>query len=326
MNMRLYFLVLIVSLAGFSACNSDNVSDIPVTVEIDRFEQKLMAVKDKEELTKLLKENEVYVKSLYRAFPEDTAFVSHIYGLVKHPETRKLYEQGQQVFGDLSELKAQFASAFKHIKHYYPEFKEPRIMTTFTGLENDMFVSDTLIIVALEAFIGPKALYRPDQPDYILRRYSPEYLVPTIIRFLSNSYNKVSTSDQSFMADMIFFGKSLEFTKTMMPDTPDSLIVGYPEKVLQDTWNAQDLIWAHLVEKNLLYTENVGVKEKYFGERPAVVEIGPECPGRVGQWLGWRIVKKYRTENTKSTFQELMANENALQIFNESKYRGQLED
>lgn len=306
--------------------DSLDVSDIEVPFEIERFERKLIAVKSKAELTELLKQNEPYVRSLYRAFPEDTAFVSHLYYLCTHPETRKLYDQTQAEFGDLEDFKKELEGAFKHIKYYYPAFKAPKIMTTFTGLENDIFVSDSLVIIALEAFVGPKALYRPDQPDFILNRYSKEYLVPTIIKFLSNSYVKTTGGDQTFLADMMFFGKALEFTKEMMPSTPDSLIMGYSEQVLQDTWNSQDLVWGHFIDKNLLYNQNPSIKEKYLGERPAVPEIGPKCPGRIGQWIGWRIVKRYRLEEKEISFQELMAQENPGEIFQKSKYKGQLED
>jgi gliding motility-associated lipoprotein GldB len=325
----LKFLILSAIVAFFASCNSDStadVSNVAVNVEVRRFEREIMSVKSKEELTALFMKNPGYVKSLYRTFPDDTALVSHLYYLVNHPETKKLYNQSQEHFGELELIKKDFELAFKHLKHYYPEFKEPKIYTTFTGLENDLFVSDSLIIIALEAFVGPKAHYRPDQPNYILKRYEQGYIVPTVIRFLSNSYNLVDSQDQSFLADMLFFGKSLEFTKTMMPNTPDSLIMGYSENKLAETWVAQDLVWAHFIDKQLLFEKKPGIKEKYFGERPNVPEIGPECPGRIGQWVGWRIIQQYRKEKPKISFQELMANKNAQEIFNESKYRGETEE
>lgn len=322
--MRLSLFLIFAAFTVFiSSCGENKPT---VEVKIRRFERELLAVKSQDEMAALLLKNEDIVKSLYRTFPDDTAFVSHLYYLSSHPETRKLYDQTQNTFGELEDLQKQFKEAFKNIKADYPEFKEPKIVTTFSGLENDLFVSDTLIIIALESFLGPKALYRPDQPNYILKRYSKEYIVPTVIRYLSNSYNKLDPKDQSFLADMLFFGKSLEFTKEMLPNTPDSLIIGYSALELTETWSAQDLVWAHVVDKNLLYNPNPHLKEKYFGERPAVAEIGPKCPGRIGQWLGWRIIQRYRTENPKVTFQELMANANPAEILRESKYRGQIEE
>jgi hypothetical protein len=322
MRIKLLLFVAVSSIALFSC--GDKKPEVEVTIR--RFERELMAVKSQSDMGVLLQKNENIVKSLYRTFPDDTAFVSHMYYLASHPETRKLYEQTQKEFGELTDIQKEFADAFANIKASYPEFKEPKIVTTFSGLENDLFVSDTLIIIALESFLGPNALYRPDQPNYILKRYSKEYIVPTVVRYLSNSYNKLDPKDQSFLADMLFFGKSLEFTKEMIPNAPDSLIIGYSAIQLTQTWNAQDLVWAHVVDKNLLYNPNPHLKEKYFGERPSVPEIGPICPGRIGQWLGWRIIQRYRTENPKVTFQDLMANDKPAEILRESKYRGQIEE
>jgi hypothetical protein len=309
----------------FNSCKT-NPSDINLNVEIDRFDQKLMAVKSKTELATLFAENPTYTKSLYRAMPDDTALISHVYYLVSHPDTRKFHAETVKNFGDLANMKTEFKGAFQHIKSMYPTFKVPKIMTTFTGLENDMFVSDSLIIISLEAFNGPKATYRPDQPNYLLRRYTPTHIVPMAVRYLSNTYNKTDQGDQTFLGDMVYFGKSLEFTKQMLPATADSLILGYTQKELDDTWAAQDLIWAHTIEKTLLYNKNNFIKEKYLGERPNIPEIGPSCPGRIGQWLGWRIVKRYMNENPKITFQDVMAKPNSEEILKMSGYRGQVDD
>ena len=136
-----------------------------VEVKIRRFERELMAVKSQPEMATLLQKNENIVKSLYRTFPDDTAFVSHMFYLASHPETRKLYNQTQSEFGELADMQKELEEAFVNIKSNYPDFKEPKIITTFSGLENDLFVSDTLIIIALESFLGPKDPERPDQPN-----------------------------------------------------------------------------------------------------------------------------------------------------------------
>ena len=111
---KLYIAILFSCCVLLVSCGSDSspeVSDLPVKVEIRRFEREIMAVKSKTELADLLKKNEEYVKSLYRTFPDDTAFVSHLYYLTSHPETRKLYDQAQQTFGDLNEIKKEFEIA-----------------------------------------------------------------------------------------------------------------------------------------------------------------------------------------------------------------------
>ncbi len=324
-----FFILLLSALPFLYSCSSDSSKEKEEinteNVEIIRFDKELMAVKSTEELTALLNKYPFYSRMLYRAFPEDTAFVNHIFYITQHPDTRKLYSETGSSFGDMGDLKKEFARAFTNIKKDYPDFKEPKIYTTFTGLENDLFVSDSLIIISLEAFLGPKATYRPDQPAYILSRYDKPYIVPSVIRLLSDRFIR-GNQESALLNDMIYFGKSFEFTKEMLPDVPDSLIICLPDSSLKSNWYAQDLIWAHFIDKSLLYEQNPKTKEKYIGERPKVPEVGPSCPGRIGQWLGWRIVDKFRTENPDVSFVDLMNITDYQDILKRSKYRGEVEE
>jgi hypothetical protein len=316
----------IVGLLTIFACQQNKTADVGLeSVSIERLDKQLMSFSSKTKLQEFLINNPWYTRDLYRAFPDDTAFVSHLYYIISHPGTKDFYNQIDSTFGDLANLQSGLEKAFANIKSHYPLFNAPKVYTTFTGLENDLFVSDSTIIIALEAFIGPNAMYRPDQPNYILSRYQEAYLVPAIVRLLSHSYIK-SSGEGSMLNDMVYFGKSYEFTKVMLPETADSLIMSLPDSSLVSNWYAQDLIWAHFIDKKLLYEQNHKIKEKYLGERPKTPEIGSKCPGRIGQWLGWRIIAKFRTENPDATFEELMNMTDAQEILRKSKYRGQVEE
>ncbi len=294
-------------------------------VEIVRFDRQLMSMKSKDELVEFLRQNPWYSRDLYRAFPDDTAFVNHLYHVISHPGTQSFFAEVDSTFGELTDLETQFSEAFSRIKTHYPEFKSPRIYATFTGLENDMYVDDSTVIIALEAFVGPEASYRPDQPNYILERYQKPYIVPAVLRLLADSYIE-STPEPSMLNDMIYFGKSYAFTKEMIPEIPDSLVIGMADSSLTGNWYAQDIIWAHFIDKKLLYEQSKRVKEKYLGERPKVPEIGSGCPGRVGQWLGWRIIDKFMTANPDVSFTEMMKIKDPEEILRRSNYRGEVEE
>lgn len=319
------FAFLSISLFSCGGNHRNDSTPADVDVKLVRFDQELMSLQSKEELQAFLNQNPWYSKSLYRAFPDDTSFVNHLYDIISHPGSRAFYQEVDSTFGDLSDLKSQFSLAFGHIKASYPDFRVPTVYTTFTGLENDLFVGDSLVIISLEAFAGPEASYRPDQPGYIQNRYQRQYIVPTVIRLMAGPYIE-SNAGSELLNDMIFFGKSFEFTKAMMPGVADSLIIALPDSSLQGNWYNQDIIWAHFIDNQLLYEQNHRTKEKYIGERPKVPEIGPACPGRVGQWLGWRIIDKFRTENPNVSLQELLKIKDPQEILRKSKYRGLVEE
>jgi uncharacterized protein YjaZ len=50
------------------------------------------------------------------------------------------------------------------------------------------------------------------------------------------------------------------------------------------------------------------------------LEIDNESPGRVGQWIGWQIVRSFMENNPQVTVQELLLMD-AKQIFEKSKYK-----
>jgi hypothetical protein len=329
--MQKYILVLWMAIVGLSSCSEKkvdgfeevDVSKIPISVKIIRIDRELLATKSPAEVSAILKKYPRYAIEFLQAPPDSPELSKALFTPIQNPDYQAFFKETDHVFGDLAALEKEFEEAFKHIKFYYPAFKEPQIMATFTGLANDLYVSDSLVVVSLEAFLGSKAKYRPDQPTYLLNRYDRQYIVPTVIRFFSKKFVKVDPTDQSMVADMVFHGKSNEFLLNMIPNVSDSVLMGYTQQEIANTWEAQDLVYGHFIENKLFFETNPARKDKYLIERPHTNEVGPACPGRIGQWLGWRIVDKYRTENPKITFLELMNNTNAKAIFEQSKYRGE---
>lgn len=320
---------LFIGLSFLLSCqNSETVdiSNISVKVDIQRFDEAMMQLKTKEQIKGFLLKNTKFVNQFYQTSPEDTALINRLFLIHNNLDTQVFYEDTKKSFGNLADLRKQLETAFKHIKFYYPDFKEPQIITTFTALDLELMVSNEMIVIPLETFLGPKAKFRPQYPFYLLQRFDKPYIVPSILTILSKKYNNIDVNDHTLLSDMIYYGKSYEFTRAMLPDVADSLVIAYADSNMTKTWNSQDLVWGHFIDNKLLYETNDRIKDKYLGDRPKVFEVGNDCPGRIGQWLGWRIVSRYRTENPSISLIDLMKNSNARDIFEKSKYKGQLED
>jgi gliding motility-associated lipoprotein GldB len=313
----------------FYACNPDSergpdVSGIRMDVKIRRLEQELFKLKTKEEVGVFLKANPDFAEGFLEmtGLPDDSVVVNSMYRMVTDRKLDTLYQQTQEVFSDVSGLENEFADAFKHIKYYYPNFSPPRIYTLVSGFGTDLFVSDSVIVIGLDFYLSDRGKYRPKVPAYIQKRYRPEYLVPSAVTLLSQQYNATDFLDHTLLAEMVFFGKAYEFTKQMMPSVQDSLIIGYTGKQLKDTEANQSVVWAHFLDKNLLYSTSGAVKMKYTGERPYTGEISQESPGAIGRWLGWKLVREYRAQQPEVTLPQLMQTKNAQTILTQSKYKG----
>jgi len=313
----------------FWGCEEKRCKDIPdlSSIEIDvtriKLEDQLMNMGSWNDVEVFLGKNRVFADYFLHAnqYPHDSILAKRVFKLLKAPAVDTLFMESNRIFANMDNILADYKQAYQIINYHYPNTPAPKLATVVTAFYNDLYISDSLIIVGLDYFLGAEATFRPDEHQYILKRFKKESLVPTIMNFVSNEFNQIDQAHNTLLSDMVNIGKSFYFTSQVLPCTPDSLIIGYTAEEMKLVGENQEIIWANLIENELLYERNDYMKNKFIGERPNVSEISENCPGRVGAWLGWEIVKKYMKKNSDVTIPELMAETDAHKIFQLAKYR-----
>jgi hypothetical protein len=302
-----------------------DLSSVKIDLQFEQLQDTLANIRSKQEVMRFLKTQPAIRDYIFRRseYPDDSAFVNALYNKFTNPGIDTLLQETKRVFGDLSSLKSQFEEAFTNIKAYYPDFITPKIQTVLSGLETDLLVSDTLVVVSLDYYLGKGAKYRPKFYEYLLRRYDPEDIVPSVMMLygIDSRLNKTDLNDKTVLADMISYGKAFYFAKHMLPCVPDSVFMWYTSEEISGARSNEDLIWARFIQDKVVYSTNMIDKRNYLGERPITTQVGEKCPGRIGQWVGWRIVKQYMQTHKGTTLPELMNISNAQQLFKESNYK-----
>jgi hypothetical protein len=318
----LVFLLLVACSGSENEC-ADAPAPAPVQVTIEALEEKLVQVNSKPELVALLdKHKQLRDYFLLRSeYPNDSVFINDLFQKFSNAHIDTLLAETKRVFGTKEKLQKDLNEAFGRIKVHYPDFVIPKVQTVLSGFDTDLFVSDTLIIVGLDYYLGKGAKYRPNQYEYILQQYHPENIVPSIMLMIGidSRINATNLADKTVLADMMAYGKSFYFAKQMLPCTPDSVFMHYTSSDVAGAKKNMDLIWYRLVEDKVLYNTTNTIKQRYLSERPKTIEVGPECPGRIGQWMGWQIINSYMQHNDVS-LPELMQNAQADVLFKQSKF------
>ncbi|HTF80766.1 MAG TPA: hypothetical protein VL947_03540, partial [Cytophagales bacterium] len=258
---KLYY--FLVSLALLSCKNdSDKISDIntdhiKVHVQIDRLERKLFKDKTLEGCRKFIDENPIIVSYFFKS-PVNTEadkrqLANHLLRLVSNPSLDSIYQASERVFGDMQDIKAQFEQTFKHIKYYYPDFKEPKIKTIITGFSNDKLLSDTSMVIGIDFFLDKEIPYAPPVFEYLKNRLKKPYFVHNIALEISAKYIEIDPKDETLLASMVGWGKALYFTKAVMPTLHDTIILGYSERQLRGAEAHEAEIFNHFIKNNYLY-------------------------------------------------------------------------
>ena len=297
-----------------------------IDITIERLDRELFALTSADQVFTFLNKYPGMTQEFLGGplYPSDSVLAEELFRRISNPYLDTLYEDTQNYFGDLSALKSELEAAFSRLNHYYPGFNPPKVQAMVTGFgSSEMYVSDSLIVIGLDFYLGPGGRYTPpDIPGYILERYQKEYIVPAIMLLYSDRYIQEDTKDNSMLADMIYYGKKYEFAKTMIPCVSDSLIVWYSGEKLANVEENKDVLWVYFLSHELLYETNHLEKQKYMDERPFIPEIGDQCPGRIGAWIGWDILKSYKKEFPDQDLIKILNQPNAQAIFNASKYHG----
>lgn len=318
------------------ACQKKEKAEKSVTkIQLDfvRVDRLLAEAKNVQTIDSLLKKHPEITVGYFQCPPEKIPFLAKdLFSLFQNPALRTFYLQSQEAnFYGGDRLQKELTAAFQRIFDEFPQTKTPKIRTVFSGFgglsaefsAQNMVVTDSLIIIGLDFFMGKKGLYMPPNVyDYQIRKLEPKALVGQVVLQYSAFFNQQNPEDHTLLSDMIWYGKSYAFTKKVLPNVADTLLFGYTTKELAESNAFQGEVWEHFIDNSLLFKKDELTKTKYLGERPKTPEIGPACPGSIGRWLGWVIVNQYMAQNPNINLTKLMANQEANKLFLASGYRG----
>lgn len=315
--MKKYFTIVLLVVLMVSCDKKSKVEKaveaIPVALKVDRFDQAFFEAKPNE-LANLKAEYPFF-------FPEGTPDAVWI-DKMQNKDWRALYAEVQKKFPDFNKQTTEIEDLFKHFKYYFPETVMPKIYTVIAEMDyhNKAIYADDKLIIALELYLG-KAHQFYTFPEYLKQNFEERQMMPDIVS--SFAVRKIPPpTEKTLLANMIYYGKELYLKDIMLPDYTDAEKMGYtPEQI---TWSQENesYIWRYFIEEDLLFSTDTKLENRFVNLAPFskfYLEIDNESPGRIGQWIGWQIVRSFM-ENNEVSLQEMLKMD-AKQIFERSKYK-----
>jgi len=329
-----------------TACSRNkkvDVSNIPIDVHIERFDHDfdLMRTKPMEPQADLLqKKYGIFYKDFIGLITgSSNTNDTNYFKLVKqvfnndqngrHPYLDLKHEVDSVYPGNMDKQAEEITDAFRRIKYYFPQAKLPsHVFAYFSGFQAQTSIGNDYFGIGLDLFLGANSKFYPSLtevfPHYMSRRFTPDNITPRVAEGIirENLFPEID-NDKSLLSRMIYNGKIMYVMDQVLPDVPDSTKIGYTDKQLKwcETFKAD--IWAYFLEENLLYNSDYEKIERYLTESPFTPGVGEknESAPKLGIWTGWQIVRQYMDKNPKVTLMQLMADNDAQKILNQSKYR-----
>lgn len=236
---------------------------------------------------------------------------------------QQLFEEIDKKFGNFSSEEEDIKALFQHIKYYDKTFTAPRVVTfsDYVKYRDKTIVTDTIALVALDTYLGEDHQFYGGIPQYISQNMKPSQIVSDLASDYSKKYI-FQSQNKTLLDDMIYFGKQLYFKDKVIPSKSDAEKIGYTQEQLDWAVSNESYIWRFFVENELLYSTDTSLSNRFIAPAPFskfYLELDSESPGRLGQYIGWQIVRAYMENNDVPLMN--MLQEDAKVIFEKSKFK-----
>jgi len=316
----LVFLIL------FAGCSYDNcnikTNESFKQITVQNLIKDIYSVNNLSSFNSFLLENKNVLYPFYEV--EDTSFlldkVANAFTLIDNVYFDSLYNDVNTHFENPLNLFYPLDNSFTKFNQQSNYKLSPNITILISGFFNDVIVDKENIVIGLDYFLPKTNKYKPrDLPSYILDRYSPEHINSISLSSYLSQFNLINESDLTMINEMISFGKLYYVVSKLLPCTEQRIILGYSEKEFELVNKNEAFIYSFFLQNELLFEESNLIKQKYLSERPSTFEISQSVPGRIGRWLGWRIVSSFMDSSTY-TLEELLKEDDYKNIFYNSNY------
>lgn len=334
--MKKEIIYILIAMMGLGACQKGRTyfpKDIETQpIEIVRFDRALMNVQEasvKEDIRVLYDEYPVFmplwVEDILGIPSADTAYLEKqlpqflndtVYGF------KATNEREQAVFADVRDIEKSLSKAFSRVLWLYPETEVPSLYLFVSGFQTPIYFGDEIIGIGGDMYLGSDyEYYNRVVYDYQKQTMRKECIpVDVMSAFLFRTLPYSSTKSR-LLDQMMYRGKVMFLCAQIFDELPGYEVMGWTKEQWKWCEKNERAIWHLVMDKRDLFKTESLVLTGYLNDGPFTSEVSQDAPGRLGIWLGWRIVESYMAHHPEVSLQELMAEGDAQKILEESYYK-----
>lgn len=251
-----------------------------------------------------------------------------IKGFINDPTIKQIYKDSQLQYADMSDFTKNIEPAFSIYLTHFPKEQVPDFCTLVSGIDFEMpsvFGYQNTIFICLDMYMGKdyKHYSQAGMPKYIAARCDKKYMATDCFTKALVYRHLPDATLVTLLDNMVDAGKKIFFTQTMFPNVKTEDILGYSKEQYEWAKSHESAVWHYFVEKNLVYNNTDEVVKRMIDETPFTRDFGNSSPGRIGQYIGFRIVESYVKAHPSITLKELLLLTDSQKFLKESRYKPQ---
>lgn len=298
-----------------------------VEINLLRYEQDLFKIDQKNIAAN--------IAALYGKYPENLIqkgawnnedMLRFLKEYLNDPVIKQLYKDTQIQYADMSDFRKEITQALSLYMTHFPGVKVPDFCTLISGLDFQMpsvFGYENTIFICIDMYLGQnyKQYSQAGMPKFIAARCDKKYMATDCFTKALVYRHLPDATLVTLLDNMIDAGKKVMFTQTMFPNTSTQDILGYSKEQYKWAQAHESAVWHYFIEKNMLYDKGDDVVRRMLDETPFTRDFGNSSPGRLGWYIGYRIVQSYMEAHPGTTLKDLMKMTDSQRFLKESGYK-----
>lgn len=316
MPKKLWFLILVVSIFSCDKKSETEaeIEKVNVEFELIRFDEKFAAATP----ASLPELKSQYPFLFPKQYP-DSVWVKKLNDSIQE----EINTEVANAFPNFSEEEDELHNLFQHVKYYFPDFKVPDVITVTSEVDykNKALYTGDYLFVALDTYLGEDHKFYIGLQEYLKKNFRKEQIVSDAATDIAKKYVPKPEA-RTFLAHMIYYGKILYLKDRFIPFKSDAEKIGYSQEELEWAAANEDQIWRYFIENELIFDTDSQLYTRFLYPAPFskfYLQLDSESPAKLGQYIGWNIIRAYMEKNDVSI--QRMLNTPAEEIFNKAKYK-----
>ena len=311
------FIILILSLSSCQDSKKINPDVKAIEIELDIIRFDSIFAKAKPQDLKILQSNYPF---MFQTEIPDSLWILKL----KDTLQQEIHDEVLKAFPDFSKQEYDIKLFFQHLKYYFPDENIPKTITIaeYVDYKSKVILNDDKLFISLDNFLGKEHRFYAGFQDYISELQTKSQILPDIAEQLANKLIDFP-DNRNFLNQMIYHGKKLYFKAQLLPLVENHEIIGYTKEDYEWAKQQEYMIWQYFVERDLLYSSQSDLRSRFLQPGPFskfYLEIDNETPPRLGEYLGWQIIKAYAERHKEKSLQDII-NTDAQELFNQSNYK-----
>ena len=252
----------------------------------------------------------------------DEEYHKELLAFTQHKDMREAYDSVAVLFADFTAIQQELEFAFWQFSDDFPSFPIPEITTFFGGFNYGVVTYDNNIAIGLENFLGENSKYYAllSDPSYLRFQKQKKFIVSNVMEVWLNEHFQQYLGGRDLLSQLIYKGKVMYCIDKMLPELAMEDKFRFTAQQMDWVIENEASIWQYIVHEDLLFFNDEQQFRTIINYAPFAKGMPPESPGRVGYYIGYKMVSEYM-DNNKIDVEQLMYLSDSRQFLQQSKYK-----